>query len=85
MLIHDFSCSFRDYEDGDATGDPSTSVIISDVTFTDVTGTVSSSARNTYYVLCGSDSSCTDITFDGVSITGGDASCSPSDICDGLD
>lgn len=59
----------QDYLNGGATGDPTNGVTISGVTFSNVTGTVTSDGEN-YYVLCGSDS-CSDFTFTDVAITGG--------------
>lgn len=61
-------------------GDPSNGVIISDIKFIDVTGTVDSDAYN-YYILCG-DGSCSDFTFEHVDVTGGLESCNyPSSVC----
>ncbi|KUI64269.1 putative endopolygalacturonase D [Cytospora mali] len=55
-------------------------IIISGITFIDVTGTVDSDAYD-YYILCG-DGSCSDFTFDDVDITGGLLSCNyPSSLC----
>ncbi|CAI7567376.1 unnamed protein product [Penicillium bialowiezense] len=59
----------QDYLNGGATGDPTNGVSISDITFTDITGTCTDDAYN-YYILCGSDS-CSGFTFTDVSITGG--------------
>ncbi|KAE9373346.1 glycoside hydrolase family 28 protein [Stipitochalara longipes BDJ] len=59
----------QDYLNGGATGDPTNGVTISGVTFSNVTGTVTSDGTD-YYVLCGS-SSCSDFTFTIVAITGG--------------
>ncbi|KAJ5662191.1 uncharacterized protein N7477_009807 [Penicillium maclennaniae] len=59
----------QDYLNGGPTGEPTNGVTISDVTFTDVTGTATDDAYN-YYILCGSDS-CSNFTFTDVSITGG--------------
>lgn len=65
---------------GGPTGDPSNGVIISDIKFIDVTGTVDSGAYD-YYILCG-DGSCSDFTFEDVDITGGSSSCNyPSSAC----
>ncbi|KAK5119296.1 hypothetical protein LTR85_007652 [Meristemomyces frigidus] len=72
----------QDYENGDPTGDPSTAITVSGVTFTDITGSVSGDDAYQYYILCGSDSSCEDFTWSGIDISGGQTSCSPSgDIC----
>lgn len=71
----------QDYENGDPTGDPSTGIMVSGVTFEDITGSVADSAYE-YYILCGSTSSCEDFTWSGIDITGGTTSCSPSgDLC----
>jgi polygalacturonase len=59
----------QDYLNGGPTGDPTNGVTISDVTFTDVTGTCNDDAYN-YYILCGSGS-CSGFTFTDVSISGG--------------
>ncbi|CAG8423456.1 unnamed protein product [Penicillium salamii] len=59
----------QDYLNGGPTGEPTNGVSISDVTFTDVTGTCTDDAYN-YYILCGDDS-CSGFTFTDVSITGG--------------
>ncbi|KAL4794399.1 putative endopolygalacturonase D [Aspergillus venezuelensis] len=60
----------QDYLNGGPTGEPTNGVTISGVSFTDVTGTMSDSDGQDYYILCG-DGSCEDFTFSGVSITGG--------------
>ncbi|KAL4803249.1 glycosyl hydrolases family 28-domain-containing protein [Aspergillus unguis] len=60
----------QDYLNGGPTGEPTTGVPIKGVTMTDVTGTVSGDDAMDYYILCG-DGSCSDFTFNGVSITGG--------------
>jgi len=59
----------QDYLNGGPTGVPTNGVLLSDISFIDITGTVNSSAQD-YYVLCGSGS-CSDFTFTGDSITGG--------------
>ncbi|CAG7931584.1 unnamed protein product [Penicillium olsonii] len=59
----------QDYLNGGPTGEPTNGVSITDVTFTDVTGTCTDDAYN-YYILCGDDS-CSGFTFTDVSITGG--------------
>lgn len=59
----------QDYLNGGATGEPTDGVTISGVTFDTVTGTMSDSDGQDYYILCGS--ACSDFTFTGVSITGG--------------
>ncbi|KAL4753510.1 putative endopolygalacturonase D [Aspergillus terricola var. indicus] len=58
----------QDYLNGGPTGEPSNGVSITNVEFTDVTGTMS--GGKDYYILCG-DGSCENFTFSGVSITGG--------------
>jgi polygalacturonase len=62
----------QDYENGSPTGKPTTGVPITDLKLNKVTGTVSSSAKD-YYILCGSGS-CSNWTFSGVSVTGGELS-----------
>ncbi|KKY29256.1 putative glycoside hydrolase family 28 protein [Phaeomoniella chlamydospora] len=62
----------QDYENGSPTGTPTTGVPITDLTLSDVTGTVESDATN-IYILCG-DGSCSDWTWSGVSVTGGETS-----------
>lgn len=59
----------QDYLNGGATGDPANGVIISDITFDNVTGTCTDDGID-YYILCGSDS-CFSFTFTDISITGG--------------
>lgn len=67
----------QDYLNGGPTGEPSNGVSITNVEFTDVTGTMS--GGKDYYILCG-DGSCENFTFSGVSITGGsDDSCNYPD------
>jgi polygalacturonase len=69
----------QDYENGGATGDPSSSITVSGVTFSDITGSVADSDAYEYYILCGSTSSCADFTWSGIDITGGGKTeCSPS-------
>ncbi|KAL4865834.1 hypothetical protein BDV12DRAFT_145261 [Aspergillus spectabilis] len=58
----------QDYLNGGPTGEPSNGVQISNVTFKDVTGTMS--GGKDYYVLCG-EGSCEGFVFEGVSVTGG--------------
>ncbi len=58
----------QDYLNGGPTGTPTNGVTIAGVTFSNVTGTVDSSARD-YYILCGT--ACSDFTFTDVSVTGG--------------
>ncbi|KAJ5700879.1 glycosyl hydrolases family 28-domain-containing protein [Penicillium malachiteum] len=59
----------QDYLNGGATGTPTNGVNITNISFIDVTGTVTDDGMD-YYILCGSDS-CSDFTFSGVSVTGG--------------
>lgn len=59
----------QDYENGSPTGDPTSGVPITDLTLSNVKGTVSSSGTDVY-ILCGSGS-CSDWTWSGVSVTGG--------------
>ncbi|KAI9664077.1 MAG: hypothetical protein M1821_007568 [Bathelium mastoideum] len=59
----------QDYLNGGPTGTPSNGVIITNITMTNIHGTAESVARD-YYILCGSGS-CTDFTFNDISITGG--------------
>ncbi|KAB8071694.1 endopolygalacturonase D [Aspergillus leporis] len=70
----------QDYLNGGPTGEPTNGVTISNVTFVDVTGTMSDGQD--YYILCG-DGSCSNFVFEGVDITGGsDDSCNyPSTGC----
>jgi polygalacturonase len=63
----------QDYLNGGPTGDPTNGVIISNVQFIDIKGTVTSDAYD-YYILCGSGS-CSGFTFSGDSVTGGKTSC----------
>lgn len=58
----------QDYLNGGPTGEPTNGVTIANVTFVDVTGTMSDGKD--YYILCGDDS-CSNFVFDGVDITGG--------------
>ncbi|EAW24760.1 glycoside hydrolase family 28 protein [Aspergillus fischeri NRRL 181] len=62
----------QDYENGSPTGTPTTGVPITDLTIDGVTGTVESDAVEVY-ILCG-DGSCSDWTWEGVDITGGETS-----------
>lgn len=62
----------QDYLNGGPTGEPTNGVTISGISFIDVTGTVTGDDAFDYYILCG-DGSCTDFTFSGVSITGGES------------
>ncbi|KAJ4348882.1 hypothetical protein N0V95_005103 [Ascochyta clinopodiicola] len=69
-----------DYLNGGPTGNATNGVKIQDVAFKDVTGTVTSKAKD-YYILCGSGS-CSNITFSGVKVTGGTGdSCNFGKLC----
>jgi polygalacturonase len=70
----------QDYLNGGPTGEPTNGVKIKDITFVDVTGTMSDGKD--YYILCG-DGSCSNFVFENVSITGGSGdSCNyPTDTC----
>ncbi len=72
----------QDYENGSPTGVPTTGVPITDLTLEDVTGTVESTATD-IYILCGSGS-CSDWTWDGVDVTGGETSTKCENIPSGL-
>lgn len=54
---------------GGSTGDPTNGVVIDGVTYSNVTGTATSTGMD-YYILCESGS-CEDCTFTDVDITGG--------------
>ncbi|KAK4626600.1 Endopolygalacturonase 1 [Fulvia fulva] len=60
----------QDYENGSPTGTPTDGVPITDLTISDVTGSVADDAEEVY-ILC---ASCSDWTWSGVSITGGEKS-----------
>ncbi|CRG92375.1 polygalacturonase [Talaromyces islandicus] len=62
----------QDYENGSPTGKPTTGVPITDLTLDGITGDVASDATN-IYILCG-DGSCSDWTWNEVSVTGGSTS-----------
>ncbi|KAI7090551.1 endo-polygalacturonase D [Hortaea werneckii] len=74
----------QDYENGSPTGDPTTGITVSGVTFSDITGSVDSDDAYAHYILCGSTESCSDITFAGIDISGGNTKCSPSSLCSSL-
>jgi polygalacturonase len=59
----------QDYLNGGATGSPSDGVVMEDVVFRNVAGTVAREGMD-YYVLCGSRS-CRNMRFEGVSVSGG--------------
>ncbi|KAF2087956.1 glycoside hydrolase family 28 protein [Saccharata proteae CBS 121410] len=71
----------QDYENGSPTGTPTDGITISGLTVSDVTGSVSDDATP-IYILCGDDS-CTDWTWSGVDITGGDDSTECENVPDG--
>lgn len=62
----------QDYENGSPTGEATTGVPITNLTMSGITGTVASGGTNVY-ILCG-EGSCSDWTWTGVSITGGETS-----------
>ncbi|KUI67703.1 Endopolygalacturonase D [Cytospora mali] len=68
----------QDYENGSPTGDPTTGITISGVTFKSITGSVSGDDAYSSYILCGSTSSCKDFTYTDIDITGGKTECKPS-------
>ncbi|KAA8896257.1 polygalacturonase [Sphaerosporella brunnea] len=70
----------QDYENGSPTGTPTSGVPISDVTLSNVKGTVKSSGTD-IYILC---ASCSDFTFSGVSVTGGKTSTSCKGVPSGV-
>jgi galacturan 1,4-alpha-galacturonidase len=71
----------QDYENGSPTGTPTTGVPITNLIVSNVSGTVSSKATDVY-ILCGKGS-CSDWTWEGVSVTGGKASTQCSNIPSG--
>lgn len=64
----------QDYLNGGPTGEPTNGVMVANVTFIDVTGTVTGDDAYEYYILCG-DGSCLNFTYENVAITGGLESC----------
>lgn len=60
----------QDYENGSPTGTPTSGVPITDITVENVSGTVADDAEE-IYILC---ASCSDWSWSGVSITGGEKS-----------
>lgn len=66
----------QDYENGSPTGTPTDGVPITDVTLNGVTGSVTDDAERVY-ILC---AACSDWTWSGVDISGGEA----SDDCEGV-
>ncbi|KAI9930752.1 hypothetical protein ASPWEDRAFT_171376 [Aspergillus wentii DTO 134E9] len=80
--ITDYGIVFeQDYKNGGPTGEPSTGIPITDVTVDGVTGSVEDDATP-IYILCGSGS-CSDWTFTGVDITGGEKSSKCSNVPSG--
>lgn len=69
----------QDYENGSPTGTPTDGVPITDLTVSDVTGTVTDDAEK-IHILC---ASCSDWTWSGVSITGGSTSTDCEGVPDG--
>ncbi|KAI7461635.1 Endopolygalacturonase [Hortaea werneckii] len=65
----------QDYENGSPTGTPTDGVPITDLTLSDITGSVGDDAAP-YFILC---AACSDWTVSGVEVTGGTA----SDECEG--
>ncbi|KAF1345032.1 polygalacturonase [Delphinella strobiligena] len=61
----------QDYENGSPTGTPTSGIPITDVSVSDVKGTVTGDDATQVYILC---ASCSDWTWSDVSITGGSAS-----------
>lgn len=59
----------QDYLNGGPTGEPTNGVLINNITFENVWGTVLANATD-YYVLCG-DGSCSGFVYKGVDIKGG--------------
>ena len=59
----------QDYLNGGPTGSPSNGVIIENLLFSNVAGTMAPGGTD-YYILCG-DGSCSNFAFADVSITGG--------------
>lgn len=71
----------QDYENGSPTGTPTTGVPITDLTISNVKGSVASKATDVY-ILCGKGS-CSNWKWSGVSITGGQKSTKCSNIPSG--
>lgn len=72
----------QDYENGSPTGDPTTGIPVSNVIFENISGDVTDDGYQ-YYILCGSTTSCSDISFSNIDISGGSTECSPSSLCGG--
>ena len=71
----------QDYENEKSTGTPTGGVPITDLTLSNVVGTVSSSGTNVY-ILCASGA-CSDWTWEGVDVTGGKKSSKCANVPDG--
>lgn len=71
----------QDYENGSPTGEPTDGVPITGLTIDGVTGSVEDDATQVY-ILC-ADGACSDWTWSGVSITGGEASTECEGVPDG--
>lgn len=70
----------QDYENGSPTGNPTSGITVTGITFNDITGSISSSAYE-WYILCGSTSSCSNLSYSGIDITGSSKTeCSPSGV-----
>ncbi|KAL4739981.1 glycosyl hydrolases family 28-domain-containing protein [Aspergillus similis] len=64
----------QDYLNGGPTGIPSSGVVVENILWQNVTGSMALSGQD-YYILCGKDS-CSNLAFEDVSITGGGVSSS---------
>ena len=62
----------QNYKNGDPSGDPTNGVKISDITFSNIHGSIESSGTKVY-LLCGSGS-CSDFTWNQINLTGGKTS-----------
>lgn len=71
----------QDYENGSPTGSPTTGVPITNLTLSNIKGSVTSSGTN-IYLLCGKGS-CSDWTFSSIVVTGGKTSTKCSNIPSG--
>lgn len=72
----------QDYENGSPTGTPTTGVPITDLTLSNVKGSVRPSATN-IYILCG-DGSCSNWSWSSVSVTGGKTLTSYTNVPSGI-
>ncbi|KAJ5804986.1 hypothetical protein N7474_010873 [Penicillium riverlandense] len=73
----------QDYENGSPTGTPTTGIPITDLTVENITGSVQSDAAPVY-ILCG-DGSCSDWKWEGVDLSGGQASDKCENMPDGIE